>query len=123
MVRRMAVEFGTRPEELLVAIGPSIGACCYEVDEAVRQEFAVQEALDPDSFFYRAPREKYRLDLWEANRRILIQAGVLPEHITTAGICTQCNSRLLWSHRATGGRRGGLAAFLRVLSKEEENGD
>ena len=120
MVRRMAVEFGTRPEELLVAIGPSIGACCYEVDEAVRQEFAVQEALDPDSFFYRAPREKYRLDLWEANRRILIQAGVLPEHITTAGICTQCNSRLLWSHRATGGRRGGLAAFSACFPRRKK---
>ncbi len=123
MVRRMAVEFGTRPEDLLVAIGPSIGACCYEVDEVVRQEFAQQEELDPDSFFYRAPEGKYRLDLWEANRRILMQAGVLPEHISTAGICTRCNSRLLWSHRATGGRRGGLAAFLRVLSEEEEHGD
>ena len=123
MVRRMAVEFGTRPEDLLVAIGPSIGACCYEVDEVVRQEFAQQEELDPDSFFYRAPEGKYRLDLWEANRRILMQAGVLPEYISTARICTRCNSRLLWSHRATGGRRGGLAAFLRVLSEEEEHGD
>lgn len=123
MVRRMAVEFGSRPKDLLVAVGPSIGACCYEVDETVAREFLALESLSPRSFLYEAANGKYRLDLWEANRRVLLEAGVLPEHISTARLCTKCNDRLLWSHRATGGVRGGLAAFLAVAPKEEQNGN
>lgn len=52
-----------------------------------------------------------------------MEAGVLPEHISTARLCTKCNDRLLWSHRATGGVRGGLAAFLAVVPKEGQNGN
>ena len=122
MVRRMAVEFGTRPEDLIVAIGPSIGACCYEVDEAVAGEFRALQSLSPGSFLFAKENGKTMLDLWEANRRVLLEAGVLPEHISTARLCTRCNDRLLWSHRATGGVRGGLAAFLAVLPEGEEHG-
>ena len=122
MVRRMEEEFGSRPEEIIAAIGPSIGACCYEVDETVYEGFAPLETLGLSNFFFRAGDGKYRLDLWEANRRILLAAGVLPEHISTARLCTRCNDSLLWSHRATGGKRGGLAAFLAVTPRGEDDG-
>jgi YfiH family protein len=59
----------------------------------------------------RAPG-KYQLDLWEANARILREAGIRPDHLTVTNLCTCCNSGELFSHRATGGRRGNQGAFL-----------
>jgi copper oxidase (laccase) domain-containing protein len=55
---------------------------------------------------------KYQLDLWKANEIVLTEAGVLKEHIDLAGLCTCCNSSLLFSHRASKGKRGNLGAFL-----------
>ncbi len=57
---------------------------------------------------------KYQLDLWEANRRILLQAGVKPKRLAVADLCTCCNSAVLFSHRASNGQRGNLAAFLEL---------
>ncbi len=58
---------------------------------------------------------KYQLDLWRANQIIFTEAGVRPENIHTTDICTRCNPRLLFSHRAMGERRGNLAAFLCLM--------
>ena len=107
-VEKMAEEFQTDPSELYAAIGPSICQDCYEVSEEVAEQFtqfpgAVKAGKQPG---------KYQLNLWEANRQILRKAGLLEEHIAVAGICTCCNSDLLFSHRATGGKRGLLGAFL-----------
>ena len=57
---------------------------------------------------------KYQLDLWEANRRILLEAGILPENLEVTDLCTCCNSGYLFSHRATGGKRGNLGAFMEL---------
>ena len=57
-------------------------------------------------------KEKYQLDLWRANERILLDAGVLPEHLSVTNLCTCCNPKLLFSHRASQGKRGNLGAFL-----------
>ncbi len=119
MAERMAQEFGTRPQELIAAVGPAIGPCCYEVDEPVARQFRGLEGVPAQVVLREIGGGKYIVDLWEANRRLLLHAGLLPENITVARVCTRCHSRLLWSHRATGGRRGGLAAFLRVLPEEE----
>ena len=54
------------------------------------------------------------LDLWEVNRRVLLHAGVREENIHISGVCTCCHRELLFSHRATHGRRGGLCAFLQI---------
>ena len=62
--------------------------------------------------FYKKENEKYQLNLWKANEIIMTQSGVLKEHIAVTNICTNCNSKLLFSHRASKGQRGGLAAFL-----------
>lgn len=119
MVKRLSEEYGSRPEDLLAAVGPSICGDCFEVDPPVAEEFKALPGWEsfvsgplavpgPDG----EPMEKYHVDLWECNRRILLDAGVLPEHITVGKVCTMCESSLLFSHRKTCGRRGSNAAFL-----------
>ena len=114
MLRRMEEEFGTRPCEVYAAIGPSIGPCCYEVDEPVAREFLALTHLRPKDFVEEKSGGKYQLNLWECNRQVLAAAGVPESHITVGGVCTQCHQELLFSHRATGGKRGGMAAFLEI---------
>jgi len=111
MAERMGEEFGTRPEDIRAAIGPSICKDCFEVDEPVAREFL---ALPDSEFFVAGPdmSEKYHVDLWECNRRFLLAAGVLPEHITVGNVCTMCESDLLFSHRKTRGQRGSNCAML-----------
>lgn len=112
-LERMAEEFGTRPEDVQAAIGPSICQDCYEVSEDVAQAFMDEFAdqLD-DRLVYRKGNGKYQLNLWNANERILLEAGIRPEHLSITNICTCCNHELLFSHRASHGQRGNLAAFL-----------
>ncbi len=112
-VEAMGREFGTRPEELLCAIGPSICRDCYEVGPDVAAEFGDF----PEEILTEKQNGKYLLDLWRANEIILKEAGVRPEHIAVTNICTCCNSEYLFSHRASGGRRGNLGAFIAI--KEE----
>ncbi|WP_369298616.1 peptidoglycan editing factor PgeF [uncultured Neglectibacter sp.] len=111
MTERMAAEFGTRPEELYAAIGPSICRECFEVDEPVAAEFLW---LPDAERFVTGPEEdgKYHVDLWECNRRFMLKAGILPEHITVGNVCTMCESDLLFSHRKTRGQRGSNCAML-----------
>lgn len=112
-VQAMEREYGTNPEDLIVAIGPSICQDCYEVSEDVIEEF--QKAFPReqwDGLFYRKENGKYQLDLWEANRQIFLEARVKPENISIPNLCTCCNPQLLFSHRASKGKRGNLAAFL-----------
>ncbi len=118
-VEAMGREFGSRPRDLLAGIGPSIGPCCFEVDAPVRDVFAALSELNPTEFIRDDGGGKFHVDLWEANRRILMQAGVPSEKIAVSGVCTRCNADWLFSHRASGGKRGGLAAFLAL--KEEES--
>lgn len=112
-VQAMEREYGTDPKDLIVAIGPSICPDCYEVSEDVIEEFrnAFSENLW-DSLFYRKENGKYQLDLWEANRQIFLEVGVENAKIALPGLCTCCNPEFLFSHRASKGKRGNLAAFL-----------
>lgn len=112
MVERMADEFGTDPANLVTAVGPSICKACFEVDEPVAQEFL---ALPGAEKFVTQPTEtdrKYHVDLWECNRQFLLEAGVREENITIGGVCTMCESDLLFSHRRTRGHRGSNCAML-----------
>ena len=111
----MQREFHTRPEDVLAAVGPSICQDCYEVSEDVIDQF--KEAFEEkywDVLFYEKPDGKYQLNLWEANRRIFLDAGIKEERISMPGICTCCNPLFLYSHRASHGKRGNLGAFLTV---------
>ena len=109
-VEKMQEEFDTRPEDLLAAIGPSIAKECFEVDAPCAEEFLALP--DSDKFVTDDGNGKFHVDLWACNRAFLLGAGVLPEHITTGGVCTMCNSDLLFSHRVTRGKRGSNAGFL-----------
>lgn len=109
----MAREYGTKPEDVLCCIGPSICQDCFEVGEEVIEEFKGQfkEEYWPE-LYYKKENGKYQLDLWKANQIILKEAGVREEHIETTDICTRCNPQYLFSHRIMGSERGNLAAFL-----------
>lgn len=115
MLRAMKESFGTRPERVTAAIGPSICQDCYEVDEEVAQQFREAFPGEWEYLLCRGKKEgKYQLDLWEANRRVLLREGVLPENLAVTDVCTCCNSEYLFSHRASCGRRGNLAAVMEL---------
>ena len=106
-VRVMTEAFGVKPGNLLAAIGPSIGSCCYEVDDVVRDRMP-----DYETCFTVNCDGKYLLDLWQANRQQLLEAGVVPSRISTAGICTNHNPELFFSYRYENGKTGRMGVCL-----------
>jgi YfiH family protein len=125
--------FGTLPKNIKAAIGPGIHACCYDVGPEVRQRFESQFAYAEDLFRETKEsdpvREKYPLlfltarapghselptkiflDLVEANRRQLIDAGISPRNISASSMCTACRPELLFSYRAEKGITGRMIA-------------
>jgi YfiH family protein len=110
-VRAFVENFGTQPSDLRVVIGPSIGPCCYEIGPEVIA--AVQERLPtaPALLSRRDGKAAY-FDLWKANRDLLVQAGVLDDHIEVSGLCTAHHADTFFSHRATGGATGRFAAVI-----------
>ena len=112
-VKRMEMEFGTKPEDVIACIGPSICRDCYEVGSEVAGEFIKEfDRKHWQDFLVDKENGKYLLDLWRANELILLEAGVRRGNIQITDICTHCNSGLLFSHRTAGNERGNLAAFL-----------
>ena len=149
-VEEMGKAFGTKPEDIHAAIGPSICQDCYEVSEDVIEEFrktfpnteedignsssrsesrerACKEKGIGNSSSRSKSREracslwfptkpgKYQLDLWEANRQVMLEAGIPSEQIEVTDLCTCCNPELLFSHRASHGQRGNLGAFMMLV--------
>lgn len=113
-IEAMKAEFDTRPEDVICAIGPSICQSCYEVSEDVAVEFKQEFQGKEEEILMDKGNGKYQLDLWRANELILLEAGVKPEHLAVTNICTCCNDKLLFSHRASQGKRGNLGAFLSI---------
>ncbi|ANB61642.1 peptidoglycan editing factor PgeF [Anoxybacteroides amylolyticum] len=116
MVQRFRDE-GIMPEEVMVAIGPAIGACCYVVDnrviDAVQNVLGTSETLP----FYEMSVGQYALDLKELNRLLLIKEGV--QHIEVSNYCTSCETNVFFSHRRDNGQTGRMMAF--IGRKEEGN--
>jgi hypothetical protein len=139
----MRLRYGSRLQDLVAAVGPAIGPCCYSVGEEVRFEFESQFAYAPELFsevYDSDPvRDKYpllfltarapghsnigpqiHLDLWEANRRQLLDAGILAKRIWVARECTACaglgtaGGRKYFSHRGEGGFAGRMMAVVGV---------
>ena len=136
-VGRMRLEYGSRPQDLIAAIGPGIGACCYAVGEEVLSEFESQfsyadhlfrevYSTDPVRTKYpmlfltqRAPGHSpigpsLHLDLVEANRRQLLAAGLKPRSIQSVGGCTNCQPELFFSHRASKGHAGRMLSVIGI---------
>ena len=141
-IGRMRLRYGSKPEDLVAVIGPSIGACCYSVGEDVKHEFESQFAYwkelfsevydsDPVKEKYpllfltaRAPGHsnigpQIHLDLWEANRRQLLDAGLKESKVTVIGECTACTrvkggALKYFSHRGESGFAGRMIAAIGV---------
>ena len=111
-VELMGREYGTRPEDLICAIGPSICRDCYEVSSDVAEVFQKAFPGKEEEILSVKKNGKFQLDLWSCGRLVLEEAGVPAENISITDICTCCNPDLLFSHRASHGRRGNLGAFL-----------
>ena len=141
----MRLRYGSRPRDSIAAIGPSMGSCCYAVGEEVRHEFESQFAYAHELFseFHDSDpvRERYpllfltarspghsnlgpqiHLDLWQANRRQLLDAGVPARRITVIGECTACagvgtaSGKKYFSHRAESGFTGRMMAVVGVAN-------
>lgn len=104
----------TRPEDCLVGIGPSIGACCYEVGYEVAEQFR-QSFPNYYSKLLEEKADKYKLDLWQANRLQLEEIGVKSQNIAVSGICTACNNDVFFSYRADGGKTGRIGAMISLI--------
>src|SRR6266702_4119014 len=120
----MRTEYGSLPEDLIAAIGPSIGACCYAVGEEVRAEFRSQFNYADELFreVRGASAPQIHVDLWEANRRQLLDAGVDKSRITLLGECTACTrdkngTPRYFSHRGEHGVAGRMLNVVGIVKE------
>lgn len=112
-VCKMQAVYGSRPEDILACIGPSICGDCYEVGSEVAEHFRNGFSdSEQREILKERPDGKYLLNLWKANEYLLLRAGIAPEHIQITGVCTRCNPDYLFSHRVMGEARGNLSAIL-----------
>ncbi len=106
-IQTMQREFGTKPENIIAGIAPSIGQCCYEVDEDVASHFCkIPEVLKAKK------NGKYMLDLPLANKMQLMDAGVPQAQIELSGICTACDNDIYFSYRKEQGCRGRFMSLI-----------
>ncbi|HEX7158459.1 MAG TPA: peptidoglycan editing factor PgeF [Edaphobacter sp.] len=124
-VALMREEYGSRPESLLAAVGPGIGACCYRVGDEVRGAFDTQFPYADELFEQTANspdgQRQYSVDLWKANHRQFVDAGIMPEQIAVIGECTACardaeGKRRYFSHRAERGATGRMLNAIGIAS-------
>ncbi len=117
MVDAFVGGFASRPEDILAAVGPAVGPCCYQVDAPVHAALITHPGADR---FLRPCHEEGRwmLDLALANRQQIGERGVPEANIRTAGICTACRQELFFSHRASGGCTGRQVNFLMLRAAD-----
>ena len=106
-VREMVNKYGSKTNDILVGIGPSIGPCCFEVNEDVYSQF---KKLLPVGAF--EDNGKLYVDLWNANIQMLLECGIRRENIECKGICTVCNSERFYSYRKGDKDSGRMAAYI-----------
>lgn len=116
-IRTMAARYGSNPEDLVAAVGPSIGACCYCVGDEVKRQFQAEFAYAGELFEELSGREY--LNLWKANARQLEDAGLLVSRISVIAECTACTktpsgTMKYFSHRQEAGATGRMMAVIGV---------
>ena len=113
-------DMGASPKDIRVAIGPSIGSCCYSVKEDFYKSFS-EMAGNTITHRYVTPVEDniWVADLKGANNQILIDSGVLPDNIDICDRCTCCNNEEFFSHRFSKGKRGTMLSVIANTPKKE----
>jgi len=118
---QMVNEYKTRPQDVRVAIGPAAGSCCYEVGADVIEAFG-NSFPDHQRLFTETRQGHARIDLLEANRSLLISAGVDPDRINIAPLCTMCRTDLFFSYRREKHVQGSVGRLMSVIGKEKGKG-
>lgn len=113
-LNKMSQAFGTKPENVLVGIGPSISYCCFEAGNEVRTEFLEKLPFSAELIRPSKNEGKCYIDLKAVNKRILLKAGVPEKNIEVSEDCTKCLEDKFFSHRRMGEKRGSMAAFLEL---------
>ncbi|MEN6374296.1 MAG: peptidoglycan editing factor PgeF [Smithella sp.] len=114
VIRLMRERYGSLPQDILAAIGPSIGLCCYEVDNTTAEAFRAQKNQESFLFPKAAKSNKWVVDLPEANRRQILDCGIPAANIESSGYCTMCNQNIFFSHRGSGGITGRQINFMMI---------
>lgn len=112
---KMAALYGSDPADILAAIGPGIGPCCFETHDDVPTAMAARLGPGVTPFCKPLAHGKFSVDLKGILRWQLIQAGLTDRHVDTLALCTACHPELYWSHRKMGDQRGNHAAMLQLL--------
>lgn len=111
--KKMILDYGCSPENIIAGIGPSIGQCCYEVGDEVVE--AVTSNF-PDSSDLLIPyKNRYHLDLWKTNEEQLKEVGILSHNIEVAKLCTKCNAEIFFSSRYDNGKTGRFGIGITIL--------
>lgn len=113
-VAQMTASFQTVPADCLAAIGPSIGPCCYEIDEHVISRLKTMGDYWPQLVKESLEDNRWMLNLWEANRRQLLMAGLKSANIYSSEVCTVCNVHSFFSYRAEQGHTGRIGAVIEL---------
>lgn len=116
-LKRMNEEYHTEEKDVITFIGPSICKDCYEVSKDLAEQFD-EKYKGYNVSLYDKNENKYFLDLHMANKANLLRENVPAENIYTTDICTCCNPKFLFSHRASKGKRGGLCGYLMISNCE-----
>lgn len=114
MIDTMKQNFNSKVENIMVAIGPAIDKCCYEVDENVIKPLTSSLSLIPKEAIFDKRNGHFDLDLKKINQQILIEAGILPENIEMSSLCTGCNTNIFFSHRKEKGQTGRMASWIGI---------
>ena len=116
-VAELAISAGGSARDIVAAIGPSIGPCCYEVGPEVRETFHVAGFSETDLDRWFLPAESARathvLDMWRSNRDQLVAAGLDPANVHVAALCTATHNDWFWSYRREGPNAGRMLAVIR----------
>jgi YfiH family protein len=118
-VSALQATYGVRPERVIAAVGPCIGPCCYEVSESTFQTFreAGHHASILERWFEPRAEGKFHLDLWRATRDQLEGAGVMPDNIHIAELCTKTHADVFHSYRVKGDKAGRLIGIIRASGR------
>lgn len=111
-VRKMKDVFSCDPLNIIAAVGPSIGKCCFEVGDEVYDQF--KSNIDWSTKYCKRINQKWYFDLPAIIKMTLLNAGVSEENIVLSGICTKCNKDIFFSHRGDNGRTGTLAGIMKI---------